>query len=68
MSLHELEELLACPREHLEFSLWFLKENGLIAKGDNARFSITAKGAEKSEQSDAWSNRRDHLLPASGVA
>ena len=68
MSLHELEELLACPREHLEFSLWFLKENGLIAKGDNARFSITAKGAEKSEQSDAWSNRRDHLLPAAGVA
>lgn len=68
LSMHELEELLACPREHLEFSLWLLKENGLIARGDNARYSITAKGAEKAEESDLGPIRSDRMLPAAGVA
>lgn len=49
MTLHELEDLLGCPREHLEFSLWYLKENGLIARSDNARYAITAKGVDYSE-------------------
>ena len=49
MTLHELEDLLGCPREHLEFSLWYLKENGLITRSDNARYSITAKGVDHSE-------------------
>ena len=26
MSIRDLEEMLGCPREHLEFSLWFLRE------------------------------------------
>ena len=33
-----------CPREHLEFSLWYLKENGLVTRMDNGRFAVTAKG------------------------
>lgn len=49
MTLHELEDLLGCPREHLEFSLWYLKENGLITRSDNARYAITAKGIDFSE-------------------
>ena len=49
MTLHDLEDLLGCPREHLEFSLWYLKENGLITRGDNARYSITAKGVDYAE-------------------
>ena len=45
--LRELESLLACPREHLDFSLWYLKAKGLIQSEDNARFSITAEGVDE---------------------
>ena len=50
MSLFEFEQLLGCPREHLEFALWFLKENSWVARSDNGRFSITAKGVERAEE------------------
>jgi predicted transcriptional regulator len=53
MNLREMEDLLGCPKEHLEFSLWYLKENSLIKPGDNGRFVITVKGVDSYEQSDA---------------
>jgi hypothetical protein len=66
LNLHELEDLLGCPREHLEFSLWYLKENGLVARMDNGRFSVTAKGVDWAEQEEAAERlRADRLLPAS---
>jgi curved DNA-binding protein CbpA len=46
MSLRDLEELLATPRQRLEFSLWFLKEGGYLLRTDSARHTITMKGAE----------------------
>jgi hypothetical protein len=65
MSLHELEDLLGCPREHLEFSIWYLKENGLIARGDNGRVAVTAKGVDWAEQEEAAEQlRADRLLMA----
>ena len=69
MNLHELEDLLGCPREHLEFSLWYLKENGLVTRMDNGRFSVTAKGVDWAEQEEAAARLRDdRLLPASPPA
>ena len=66
MNLHELEDLLGCPREHLEFSLWYLKENGLVARADNGRFAVTAKGVDWAETEEAAARlREDRLLPAS---
>jgi hypothetical protein len=66
MNLHELEDLLGCPREHLEFSLWYLKENGLVTRMDNGRFSVSAKGVDWAEQEEAAARlREDRLLPAS---
>ena len=53
MNLHELEDLLGCPREHLEFSLWYLKENGLVVRMDNGRFAVTAKGVDWAEKEEA---------------
>jgi curved DNA-binding protein CbpA len=44
ISLHELEDMLGCPKEHLEFSLWFLKENKRIIRSDNNHFTITCEG------------------------
>ena len=66
MSLYDLEELLGCPREHLSFSLWYLKENNYILRGDNGRVSITAQGVDQAEAPVPWSQREDRLLaPAS---
>lgn len=54
VSLNEIEKLLAVPREHLEFPLWFLREQGWIARSDNAQFTITAKGVEQAESTGSW--------------
>jgi hypothetical protein len=64
LGLHELEELLGCPREHLEFGLWYLKENSLIARADNGRFAITAKGVDRVETDEAEQLLNRPLLPA----
>lgn len=50
MSIRELEDMLACPREHLEFSLWFLKERRYVTRSDNNRHSITCEGVEAAER------------------
>jgi len=49
LSIHELEDLLGCPREHLEFTLWYLKENACLTRTDNGRYAITAKGVDRLE-------------------
>jgi hypothetical protein len=69
VTVFELEELLGIPRDHLEFTLWYLKERGLLTRGDNNRFQITAAGVDYAEQLEENSRRRDmhggdHLLPA----
>ena len=63
MSIRELEDLLACPREHLEFTLWFLKERKYVARSDNNRHSITWEGVAAAEraQSAAPNPRRRRL-------
>jgi hypothetical protein len=64
MTIHEMEDLLGCPREHLEFSLWYLREKGLLQRGDNGRYQITASGAELAEEAEIpWAGRADRLLP-----
>ncbi len=50
MNLQDIEDLLAVPREHLEFTFWFLKENNWVIRGDNGRFSITVQGVEQLEK------------------
>lgn len=43
----ELERLSACPREHLEFHLWYLKAKGWIARIENGMFAITIEGIDR---------------------
>lgn len=64
MSLPELEDLLAVPREHLEFSLWYLKERGWVSRSDNGRHAITVQGVEQAEATDIPWAREDRQLPA----
>lgn len=49
ITLLELEELLGCPREHLQAALWYLKAKGFIAGGDNSPYSITIEGFDEVE-------------------
>ena len=56
---HELERLLGCPAERLEFQFWYMKERGWIAKTENGMLAITGKGVDRinSEYGDKASNR-----------
>ncbi|HLX44264.1 MAG TPA: J domain-containing protein [Bryobacteraceae bacterium] len=53
MSMRDFEEMLGVPREHLEFSLWFLKENKWITRADNNKFEITCAGVVMAEADEA---------------
>ena len=46
----DLESLIGRPREHLEFTVWFLAQKKFLMKDDNARLQITAEGVEHLEQ------------------
>jgi curved DNA-binding protein CbpA len=48
--LRELEKMIGRPREHLEFTIWFLNQKKLI-NTDDARMYLTAEGAEYLEES-----------------
>lgn len=50
ITLREMEDLLGIPREHLEFSLWYLRRKGLVDASNNGRYEITAEGVDMSEE------------------
>jgi hypothetical protein len=65
----EFAEMLGCPIEHLEFSLWFLRERKLIVRGDNNQFEITCNGVEAFESEESNYAKKTHLtLPAPASA
>lgn len=64
LSVFDLEEVLGVPREHLEFTLWYLKERALVTRTDNNRFQITVAGVDEAERLEAESMPQDRLLPA----
>jgi len=58
-------EMLGVPFEHLEFGLWFLREQRLIIRSDNNRFEITWQGVEAFEGDQAtFSKKQLVALPA----
>ena len=71
MTIHEFEDLLQCPREHLSSSLWFLQGKGWITRGDSGRYAITVNGFEQAEEAAETSSapdRRRLLSIASGAS
>ncbi len=46
LSMLDLEHLMAFPREHLRFAIWYLKARKLIAQDDRSSFHISAEGVE----------------------
>ena len=46
MSMLDVEALTGRPREHLEFSIWFLTQKRFIQRGDDSGLTITADGVD----------------------
>jgi hypothetical protein len=46
----QLERVLACPREHLAFHLWYLREKKFVERTDRG-FAITVLGIDEVESS-----------------
>ena len=65
LSLLEFERLMAIPREHLEFAVWFLKEKGYSRLGESSDLEISAEGVEFIE-ARLPANRLLHRLLGAG--
>ena len=50
MTVHSFEDLLGCPREHLEAALWYLRGKGYVQRTDGGRYTLTINGFEEAEQ------------------
>ena len=46
----DIEQLLGRPREHLQFTIWYLAQKEFIRTSDDSRLTITAGGVEYLEQ------------------
>jgi len=61
----ELERLSGCPREHLEFHLWYLKAKGWIGRIENGMFAITVEGVDRANaghpRGSAGTRLLDHI-------
>jgi DnaJ domain len=69
MRVREFAEMLGCPIEHLEFSLWFLRERKQIVRADNNQFEITGNGVEAFEADESNYSKKAYLtLPAPAQA
>ena len=64
----DMEDLIGRPREHLEFTFWYLVSKNLIKRGDSSKIVITADGVDHLEQHHESSLKRRRLKEASNVA
>ena len=64
---YDLERLSGCPREHLEFHLWYLKEKGWIGRLENGMLAITVEGVDRAN-SEHHRGTTTKLLTGGGVA
>ncbi len=64
VTLREFEEILGVPKEHLEFSLWYLKEAQCLQRTDNGKYLITLKGVDLAEELSERRPEPLQLIPA----
>lgn len=67
MTIFEFEQLLGCPREHLETALWYLRGKGFVKRGDSGRVTITIEGFDEVERLEAPREQRSAPLLESGI-
>jgi curved DNA-binding protein CbpA len=57
----DLEELTGHPREHLEFTMWYLVKKQLVSREDNSKLTITADGVDYLEEQFTQNSQRKRL-------
>jgi curved DNA-binding protein CbpA len=67
ISVLDLEKQMAFPREHLNFTLWYLRAKGYVTLEENSDYALTSQGVDYVE-ANATSNRviRELLTRGSG--
>ncbi len=63
----DLESLTGRPREHLEFTVWYLVQKRFLQRGDNSQLTITAEGIDYLEQHYQSNLERRRITAASVV-
>src|SRR5688572_20806885 len=58
LSNWDLAQLMGRPREHLEFTLWYMSQKKWISRDDNSRIQITAEGVDFLEETRAQASSR----------
>jgi curved DNA-binding protein len=64
MTVHAFEDMLGCPREHLEAALWYLRGKGFVQRTDGGRYTLTVVGFEEAEQHCVTPPKNAGELPA----
>ena len=60
----DLESLVGCPREHIEFALWYLAQRKYIDRSDGSQIAITADGVDYLESNAPVRQRVPRLTAA----
>ncbi len=61
----DFEGLTGRPREHLEFTIWYLQQKKFVSFDDKSRLLLTVEGAEYLEESYRSNLQQKRLPPAS---
>jgi curved DNA-binding protein len=62
MGILQLERMLGCPAQHLEFHVWYLREKSWVERTENGMLAITASGVDRVIEQESLFLRRDRLL------
>lgn len=46
LSILEFESMMSCPREHLMFTMWYLREHEYVRQDEASDYVITGKGVD----------------------
>jgi hypothetical protein len=63
MGVIQIERLLNCPAEHLEFHTWYLEEKNWVMRLSNGQLAITAAGIDRMIEQNSLVLRRDRMIP-----
>jgi curved DNA-binding protein CbpA len=64
MSILHMETLMAFPREHLLFTIWYLRQKGLVEFNFSSEYEITAEGIDLVESKFPKSTVLQKLITA----
>jgi curved DNA-binding protein len=64
ISILEFEKLMSFPREHLIFTLWYLKDAELIRQDESSNFVINSRGIDYVEKNLSEHQTLYHLIKA----